>query len=169
MRFFNVDAMSDEEIIVLHRGLWAVAERGNEDTDAFDQMQVGDGLHEQVAAEVCDLASRDPERVKQLVARTMSSQEDHDQVLAAKAVPGLLSYDYVFTRDTLMSLSSAGELGQRNREHTDGMVFAPETAEDEIGRFIRDDRLTPEQVADFQAHATEIDSHWQLGPIPPGW
>jgi len=171
VRLFNVDAMSDEQIIVTYRGYWTVANHlGNEDTDDFDQMDIGDGLNEQVAAEVRDLASRDPERVKQLVTRTTASQEDSDQDLAANAAPALLNYDYAFTRDTLISITM-GEAYERCvsrgiSSSDSGSGYASETALGLMRELMRD-RLTPEQIADFQAHAAAFDPGWPLEPARP--
>lgn len=141
VRLFNVDALSDDEIVVLFRGISAAANEGYDEAELpFDQMHTGDGLLDRLARDMRDLASRDPERVKGLVDRCARSGVVADEDLAASTVSALLPYNYEFTRDTLAFLhanAADGTVGES--------VFL------EIHRLI-DNELTPEQVADFDAH-----------------
>ena len=143
LRFFNVDAMSNDEIVTLSRGL----------TGALDSADVGGGeqyrniageMLIQLDADIRDLASRDPERVRNLVEQCMQSDKGADHELALGITPSLASYDYAFIRDVMISLL------------VDGLGGANEEALIAIPRMMRD-RLTPDQVADFNAHLQARD------------
>jgi hypothetical protein len=140
---FNVDDMSDAQIIVTNRALWMAADYGIQDGDSFDQMLTGDNLHIKLANDVRDLASRDPERVKNLITVCAYSGIEHDQELAAKSVRGLVGYDYGFTTDILLSMLTEPD-GYRKFNDL------AETARDEVRLMMRDN-MTPEQIDAFNA------------------
>ena len=151
-RLFNVDAMSDDQIIVLARGL----------TGVLDSEEVGGGRRHgdtavgmltQLETDLSGLASRDPERVRGLVEQCMQSDMGADHELALGVAPSLAGYDYEFTRDTMISLL------------IDGLGGADEEAILAIPRFMRD-QLTPDQVADFNAHLQARD-HDPMHPAQP--
>ncbi len=149
---FNVEAMSDEQIILLHRGL----------TSAFDSEEVASGIRDkdiaegmvsQLRSDFGNLASRDPERVKRLVEWCMHSDKGYDHEFAETIAPSLVAHDYPFVRDTLISLS------------IDGLEMASEGTFLTIPRLMRD-HLTPEQVADFNAHL-EVRGADPMSPARP--
>jgi hypothetical protein len=154
-QLFNVDAMSDEQIIAVFRGLEGLEFPTREVADIVD------GLFKQMAADMHDLVSRDPERVRNLVHRCEQSNDDASQLFSAYVAPVLVYYDYEFTRDTLISLSPIGEAARRNPGGIAGDIAQWETED------LMRDHLTPEQIADFQAHAALIDSGWPLEPSLP--
>jgi hypothetical protein len=160
VRLFNVDAMSDDQIVALYRGLTGAMESeipGTFDSDAAGKDdRRGDAavqLLEQLDADLSGLAGRDPERVKNLAEQCASSDRTADQELALGAAISLVHYDYPFTRDTLLAL------------HLRGSDISGEGAFVAIPRLMRDE-LTPDQVADFNAHLGA--SGWEpMEPDPP--
>ena len=137
---FNVDAMSDEQIVLMSRSFDAMArslrdEPGNDDC-------VYDNMFEGLAADVRGLAARNPERVKGLVRATIRSNCPSDQELASYVVPGLIDHDYYFTREALIYLYC-----------DTGDSQASEAAYAAICKLAKE-RLTPEQRADFNACLT---------------
>jgi hypothetical protein len=78
------------------------------------------------------------------------SQEEVDRELAVEVVSALAEYDYEFTRDTLIFCRVDED---RPAAATRGL--ASEAAMTEIPRLMRD-RLTPEQVDDFN---TRLGAH----------
>ena len=136
---FNVDSMTDEQIKLMGRSIDATARslreaEGGSD-DAYDRMW------EALAADVRNLAERDPERVKNLIDEAARGSDPADRELAAATAPGLLDYDYGFTREALVYLFADED---RMAE------AASETARSEM-RKLAEGRLTPEQVADYNS------------------
>lgn len=146
-RLFNLEAMSDEQILVAYRGFGMIAHEGNDEADPFDQMQVGDSLSDQFVAEVRDLAVRDPERVRRIVGRSVMSSNDIDHELGAHAASHLIEYDYKFARDVLIHLCVTGD--------DTHIAFPRDVARHEIYDLVRN-RLTPDQADDFR---TRMASH----------
>jgi len=141
--FFNVDAMNDEQIIVLSRGLTGVLD--------FEEVGGGQrhsdtavGMLTKLETDLSGLASRDPERVRGLVERCMQSDMRADHELVLGVAPTLAGNDYSFTRDTMISLLIYGS------------ELASEGAITAISRLMRD-HLTPDQIADFNAHLRARD------------
>ena len=161
-RLFNVDAMSDDQIVVLNRGMWAVADEIIGDK-LFTQ-EVDFFVHERVGDEVRGLAASDPARVKRLVERLTLSDVGVDHKLAAQVVPELIDFDYAFTRDTLISIYIGNTYEQMRVKHDPH--DASETADDQISYLMRD-HLTPDQIADFQRHAAFYDPDMPLEPARP--
>lgn len=164
--------MSDEQIIVLYRGIGAVAiawpqDRAaainQEDLDIPDPTQPADRLWSNLTADVRDLAKRAPERVRSVVQRCLASPKAIDREFAAYIIPGLINHDYAFTRDTLLDLA----YGYGEAPDYPHYADLPASAGDAI-RFLMRDGLTPEQVADFQAHAATYDPGELPEPAPPG-
>lgn len=156
-----MDAMSDEQIVVLFRGLYLAEGEGNQDSDPFDQFVVASRIWGKVVDEVTDLASRAPERVRNLVAKCASSEDATDRDLAAFTAQSLVHYDYYFTRDTLISLI----VDNFNLTHAT-YSYAAETARESIGYLMRDE-LTPEQAADFNDEYRRRGEHVvHVGYIP---
>jgi hypothetical protein len=148
---FNVDAMSDEQIIVLSRGL----------TGVLDSEEVGGGRRHgdtaagmlaQLDTDLSGLASRDPERIRGLIEQCVQSDMVADHELALGMAPSLVGYDYTFARDTLISI------------RIDGVGGAEEEAMMRIPRIMRD-QLTPDQTADFNAH---LQARGEEPVIPDG-
>jgi hypothetical protein len=135
---FNVDAMSDEQIIVLYRGLISIYESEEVMVEHSEHEGVADGILTRLEADLSDLTSRDPERVKNLVANCVESVNESDHELALNVVTSLVDYDYSFTRDALLSLS----MGSGHVSEGADMRVIP--------RLMRD-RLTEDQIADFNA------------------
>lgn len=149
---FNVERLSDEEIISLHRALYEVS--GSD--------RKADSLWDDLTTDVRALASQSPDRVKNLVRRCSyptGYSIDVDQSFAAYVTPGLAQEDYTFTRDMLISLI-AGNAHQRNLGGC-----ACELAENQL-RLLMRDQLTPEQVADFNARLAPIYDP-ELLPLEP--
>lgn len=136
-QFFNVDAMSDDQIVAMHRGLTAIFES---DDPLSSQ---GDSLLDRLAADVRESASRDPERVKSLVHRCALSHNEFDRELAVDVAPALADFDYGFTRDVLVFLRV-----DNDRKESRGL--ASEAAMVTIPKLMRD-HLSAEQIEDFNA------------------
>jgi len=139
VRLFNVDAMNDEQIILLNRALSATAEQETLE----DSFAMSGSLLNQLATDVRDLASRDPERVKQLVHRWAKSSESADREIAAEVASSVVHYDYDFVRDALIFIYAGMPDGE-------SCLGASEVAAGAIPELIRD-YLTPEQAGDFRA------------------
>jgi hypothetical protein len=138
---FNVGAMDDEQIMILSRGLTAMM--GVIVGPESNRGAVADDLLVQLDADLRDLISRDPERVRNLADRCAKSLNETDRELAVQILPGLLDHYYEFTRDTLISLCD-----DQDRPHSEGL--ASDGAALAI-HDLRQGRLTPDQVADFEA------------------
>jgi hypothetical protein len=147
-RLFNVDEMSDVQIIVTNRaiGFGAYWNPDEIEADGFEAMTVADELHDYLAEAVRGLATRDPERVKQLAQRCLNSKNQDDLMFAAKFIEGLIEYDYAFTRDSLIWLLVSDE---PNYADHDGWVDAKDALER-----LANERLTPEQIDDFSRAMT---------------
>jgi hypothetical protein len=143
-RLFNVDAMSDEQVLTLFSGIQG-ASRG-------DPAETADPLFYQLALSVRDLASRDPERVKFLLHRCEQSDDDVEHQVVGYAAQALIDYDYRFTRDVLVS-AFVGDA--QNRSHSE---VAQEASRSAIKILMRD-HLTPEQAADFNARIAAYEPH----------
>lgn len=153
-RLFNVDVMSDEQILTLFTGMHKGAPGDPADT--------ADPLFYQLSMSVRDLASRDPERVKFLLHRCEQSDDDVEHEVVGYTAQALIDYDYAFTRDALVSVY-VGDA--HSRSYSDVAHGASESAI----RLLMRDRLTPEQQADFNARIAAYESgEWaQLEPAAP--
>lgn len=129
--------MSDDQIVMLYRGLTGVLDFG--ELGGLRHHEVVGGMLDQLRAGLGGLTSRDPERMRNLVEQCRQSEHTADQELASDVVPTLVHYDYAFTRDTLISL------------WFDGAEFASEGAYLKIPDLMRDE-LTPDQIADFNMY-----------------
>ncbi|WP_280351492.1 hypothetical protein [Nocardia abscessus] len=165
--------MSDEQIIVMYRGIRLATERGQKD-DGLNLMSTGDGLFARFAREVGELGASNPERLKTMVRWLTEGRPigkagdpDPDREFAARIVPGLIDYDYEFTRETLVSLTV-----DEDGTYCDSVEsWVPDTAEIEIRRLMRD-HLTAEQIADFNLCLASLprrlhEDFWPLEPAPP--
>jgi hypothetical protein len=101
---FNVDAMSEDEIVILYRSLALLVEQVQDESG--DEDTVGNEMWEVLAADVRGLVARDPERVKNLVHRCTMSHKAVDREFAAYTAASLIDYDYSFTRDALVFLEA---------------------------------------------------------------
>lgn len=79
-RLFNVDALNDDELVVIYRSIKAAADVAAE--EGIEKAELGDNLCDRLALDVSDLAARDPERVKGLVNRCIMSNIRADQEFA---------------------------------------------------------------------------------------
>ena len=139
---FNVEAMSDEHIAITYRALfdaWGATGTSEVDADEFDAFRV---VPESLALDVRNLAVRDPMRVRSLVQKLIATPNAADRNLAAETVESLLDFDYAYTRDALIYLDAHGSDG------LDDNSWVTESARFRLWE-LRDSRLTPEQVADF--------------------
>jgi hypothetical protein len=146
---FNVEAMSNEQIVVLYRGLATIfdatldsdvmpnSSTGSRDQQGYDVYNAAGGMMDQLRADLRGLTPRDPERVKELVGKCAQSENEDDHDLAVEVVPSLLHHDYAFTRDTLISLLDSNLAG-------DSVILI-------IPRMMRD-QLNQYQIEDFNAH-----------------
>ncbi|BCK57869.1 hypothetical protein NWFMUON74_56410 [Nocardia wallacei] len=135
--------MTDEQIIVLHRGIGVAANRGEyREEDGFNAMVVGDSISENIWMSLRQLAERQPDRVKRIVEKCANSDIEEDWDLPANAVSGLVDQDYPFVRDTLIRFIT---------DRSYGTAIATDGAERAAEKLIRD-RLTDGQIADFNYH-----------------
>ena len=158
---FNVDALDNEQIRVLYQALDAMAPV-EEDMSLADETtrrerEVGDALWEKLGVEVRDLASRDPERVKELVSHSAQGDKT-DREFAAVTANSLIDHDYSFTRDTLVAL------------YVDESEWSSESsrmwAGGAIARLMRD-KLTADQIVDFNAQIGTYGRD-KVTPAAPG-
>lgn len=149
-QLFNVDAMSNEQIVVLYRGLYGIFV--NETGEDEENSSTANDMLDQLEHELRELTTRDPERTKQLVADCMQSDRESDEDIASSVVRSLVHYDYTFTRDTLIAFLTDERLG-------------PEGAIISVPRLMRDD-LTPDQIDDFNAHL-QARGHDPIEPAAP--
>lgn len=161
VQLFNVDAMLYEQIIVLHRGLMEVADRGRQESDTFDTMDIGDRMNEQLYPAVRNLATRDPERVKQIIEHGLASRVTADQELVGRTLESLVHYDWEFTRDTFVRFTV-----NKGHEFDGDAAYA---AHCRLSILMRD-TLTPEQTDDtlqryYDANGGR-DYSVPLGPAP---
>ena len=122
----------------LSRGLTSALDSA-EVASGQQHRDIADGMLTQLDADLSGPAARDPERVRDLVDQCIQSDKGPDHELALGIGPSLVNYDYAFARDTLVSL------------YIDGLGGSDEGAMMAIPRLMRD-HLTPDQVADFNAH-----------------
>jgi hypothetical protein len=158
---FDVDAMDDDQIIVLNRGLSAIGLVGRMEGDSFDEMLVGFNLQDRLLGSVRELTLRNPERVKNLVSQYARSAQTADREFVASTVCSLVHYDYEFTRDTLIFLM----VDQARQEISWDTVC--EAAHDETRLMMRD-HMTQDQIADFNAHLAVYGSGVVIAPALPG-
>lgn len=157
-QLFNVDALDNYQITMLYRALDAMAPASMpEGEEAERQYAVCDSLWEKLAAEVRDLASRDPARVRELVSCSVQGDQA-DREFAAVTAGCLIDYDYGFTRDVLVMLYT-----DRN-EWTSESSFL--WAGGTVARLMRD-KLSPDQIADFNAQLVSYGGH-ELTPAASG-
>lgn len=142
---FNVDVMTDDDIVVLYRGISTIADHHPHTTDQFDPTTTGDDMCDRLASEIRALAARDPERVKQLVHRAAFSVDSYDRSLAANSVVGLVQYDWEFTRDVIVHLAVDHD---NPRIVGEGLHY--ESISDAINS-LRNEVLDPEQLDDLNA------------------
>jgi hypothetical protein len=164
VRLFNVDAMNDDQIIVLYRGVYSAGDiRASEarERGLLGQVSVADELCDHLTAAVRDIAAHDPQRVRSLVEFCAHSSEKADRDFAACTVRSLAPHDYEFARDTLISFM----LDERQQRRSWDSVA--EAAEDEASIMMRD-HTTAEQVADFNARLLAYGEHGDvIHPAPP--
>lgn len=157
-RLFNVDAMSDDQILTLFQGLYT----GHGEASDMDPSETADPLFYQLALSVRDLAARDPERVKGLMHRCEQSSDDIEHQVVGYTAQALIDYDYEFSRDALISVY-VGDAQQRSHSET-----AQNAAGNQMKILMRD-HLGPEQLADFNARIAAYEPYeWaQLTPAAP--
>jgi hypothetical protein len=158
VRLFNVDALSDDELIVLARSFREAADHEDE-SEPFSQTATYDNLLDRLALDVRDLATRDPERVKGLMSRCRESNVGGDQDLAVNTVSVLVHYDYEFTRDMLVSFLAGPDA------HTEEDIRLMATSA--IRKLMRYE-LTSEQSDDFNVQLVRFSyTHEPLEPARP--
>ncbi len=136
---FNVDRLSDDDIVTLARALDVLGHAASGDAESGDS-DTSDYLFEALAADVRALAERDPERAKALLQRNAVSEHDADLYLAAETAESLIAYDWPAARDALI----AGCLN--------GGELSGEAAFLKAHHLADERRLTSDQVDDFNAH-----------------
>jgi hypothetical protein len=152
-QLFNVDAMSDAQILILFAGI-----HGGHETYG-DPSDVADPLFYQLALSVRDLASRDPGRVKFLLHRCEQGGDEIEHQVAGYTAQALINYDYGFTRNALISVYVG------DAQHRSSSEVARNASRSAIEILMRD-HLTAERQADFNARIEEYEPHeWaQLKP-----
>lgn len=164
-RLFNVDAMSDDQVLTLFQGIYAGHHgESSQHSDTYGELEdVSDPLFYQLALSVRDLATRDPERVKNLLHRCEQSSDEIEHDVVGYTAQALIDYNYEFTRDVLISVY----VGDAQRR---GLSAGSEGPSRNTIRILMRDRLTPEQAADFNARiAAHTDELWApLEPAAPG-
>ena len=137
---FNIETMTNEEIIGLGRTLAAAADKLSSEDEPPEAGQL-EAIWESLQRAVRKLPSRDIERARRLLSEQMASGNPHDIEAAAEWVEGFLQYDYELARDTLI------------RIYTDGSLAGHEIAFEIIAQRLNgvERQLTPEQRADFEA------------------
>ncbi|MEU3198799.1 hypothetical protein [Streptomyces sp. NPDC006996] len=164
-RLFDVDAMSNEQITVLWRSLagtaYQLCEAQSQDQSASEALDVCDGLWQSLVREMHSFALCNPEQAKDLIERSFRSLESLDREFAARVAPSLIDFDYKFTRDVMVYLNVSSN-------HLGGLAGGTwsEIAWDCTSVLMRD-RLTPEQINDFNAHLTAHGEEHELDPATP--
>jgi hypothetical protein len=97
---FNIEAMTNEDVIETGRTLAAAADELDDSPTATDL----DDLWEELQRAVRQLPERDIDRARQLLSEQMASGNPHDLEAAAEWVEGFLEYDYELARDTLIRI-----------------------------------------------------------------
>jgi hypothetical protein len=156
---FNLDVMTEDQIIVSHRGLAQLADAGPNADDSIDQTAVGDNLSDRLVSGIRELASRDPERLKHLVHRCVTSNNDADRLLGVYVAPSLVAYDYGFTRDALV-YSMVDQATGRVAWH--GIAEAARLEARELFR----DSMSPVQRADFNDQLAFYGNDIPIEPAP---
>lgn len=155
---FNVGKMTDEQIYATWHALITVEHPVRADLEVIGE------LADQLTSSVSTLADHDPERLQNMVRSYIDSGVETRRELAATITPALFECNYEFTRDVLIELA-AGEGAVRSDDF--GKTMA-----DFYARLFMRDRLTSEQVADWQAryaqHNPDPDDG-DFGPYGPDW
>ncbi|MBF6171293.1 hypothetical protein [Nocardia blacklockiae] len=120
-------------------------------------------LDAKLSYEVRDLTSRDPERVKKLVADCMNSEIASNWDLAVDIVDSLAQHDWPFTRDALviMGVNPVMKIG-------DELAYTGVVAGRKLSVLMRDE-LTPEQIDDLQERYRAAGGEHELRAAPPGY
>ena len=117
-KLFNVDAMSDDQIVALYR---AFEQKCGEMYPGLDgrinEGNMAQDLLNRLVAEAAGLASRDWERVENLVTAAMHSTDEMTGCLAAEVAGALAPTHYSFARDVLITLAAARD--ERGEAATD--------------------------------------------------
>ncbi|MFJ3896849.1 hypothetical protein [Streptomyces sp. NPDC090083] len=126
--------MSDEEIVMVYRGLDAVT-----DTEiSCEEDDLKQNLINRLCRELGDLATRDWERVKNLVSTAAQSENEIVGCFAVDVAAALVRTNYEFARDTLVALDVA-------RDDRSVQVSS------QFCNLFQSGVLTPEQAADLEA------------------
>lgn len=135
VRLFNVDAMSGEQVIVLHRALALAGDTSGPEGDIVNHSTVGDEMIAALHKEVMQLP---PERLWVVVKQCNLSKEAADWMLAAYAARRLAPQDQELAIETLFSIATI--------QHPDEMIdeLARDAAHDSLELLMRD-QLTAEQ------------------------
>lgn len=149
---FDLDAMTDDEIIVTHRAITQLANAGPRSSDGFDAQFISDSLGDRLSRQVVELGARAPERVKAILARCLRSDLESDGELIPPAAAGIVSSNYELARDSLISYLVRPEV-----------TYAPEIARGFASDMMRDS-MTPEQVADFNSRYLAAGGYVALQP-----
>src|SRR5262245_23191139 len=103
---FDVDAMSDDQIVALGRALDREHLRLCDEGDLSDVSEVTAHLITSLGTEIGDMTARNPDRGKALLQRLAQSDNDHDLNVAINASIVLGLVDYEYTRDMLLSIDA---------------------------------------------------------------
>ncbi|MFI2116337.1 hypothetical protein ACH489_17865 [Streptomyces rubiginosohelvolus] len=139
---FDVEKMSDDQIVMMVRSLGAMAATLRD--EAAENDAVCDSLFDGLAADVRNLACRNPERVKRFLGELARSENRYDRELAVTTAGSLIDYDYLFTREVMLHIHIDS---LKHQIHGDS-VF--DVSIEALASLVRN-RLTPEQTADFNA------------------
>ncbi|WP_338773036.1 hypothetical protein V7968_16345 [Nocardia vulneris] len=143
-RLFNAEAMTDDQLILLQRGI-RDSQRRFEPTVDFPSDEISDGLHLAFFDSIRDLATRAPERVRGLTERCKASETPEDWWFGAEAAASLIHHDFEYTRDALVGMVVDPRIGD---DDFTAYLMIHETIIPDLMR----DHMTPEQIQDFNVH-----------------
>jgi hypothetical protein len=106
-RLFNLDAMTDEQIVITGRGYLAESDRLSNLAD-HQAMDAVDEVRELLHKDFGRLVHRNPERARRIISGLIVDMDGvaHrlDRELAATLAPGIAPVDYEFAKQTLLRL-----------------------------------------------------------------
>ena len=149
--WFNVEQMTDRQILTLNRALADAAEENHwlHEREADVVSDLCNGMLAGLSDDLKVLAQKDPARVRGIVAQCMESPHTGDGDLAVIVAPALASYDWEFTRDALIHpLHDKREDDSEVWELAIGVIY---DFEKEL------QQREPERVADLRAHIARLE------------
>lgn len=159
--FFNVDVMSDDQVVVLHRALFEATIDFESPNAEFSPGDIVETMHWTLLGEARNMAEYDPDRVRRIAEWCGQSDESADWLLGAQAACGLVHMDYPYTRDTLVMYATD------SKYHNS---YLRQYAMYDIVSELMRDHMTPEQIEDFNTHAAASGERQPFSPaLPKDW